>query len=165
MIRFVMVASLLVGCRLSLESDVNAVPQVCEVNTMAPACVEAEAGAHADLAFIEESIFKPGCAFQGCHDGGNSAQGKIDLRTDKSHDHLVNFASGIDPTRKLVVPNDVKSSYLMLMLQDFPPEEATPPGVDPPARAGFMPMSNATLCCQKLAVIERWINAGAPNKN
>jgi hypothetical protein len=160
MIRFVMLASLLVGCRLSLESDVNAVAQVCEVKTV-QACVDADS--HADLAFIEQNIFKPGCAFQGCHDGGNSAQGRIDLREGKSHDHLVNFSSGIDPTRMLVVPNDIKSSYLMLMLQDFPPEEATPPGVDPPARAGFMPMSNQTLCCQKLGAIERWITAGAPS--
>jgi hypothetical protein len=163
MIRFVMLASLLVGCRLSLESDTNAVAQVCEVNTMSPTCTAAETDNHADLDFIEKSIFTPGCSFQGCHDGGNSAQGKIDLREGKSHDHLVNFTSGIDPTRKLVVPNDVKSSYLMLMLQDFPPEDATPPGVEPPARAGYMPMSNATLCCQKLAAIERWINAGAPS--
>lgn len=164
MIRFVMVASLLVGCRLSLESD--AVSQACEVNTMSATCLEAETGQHADLAFIEQSIFAPGCAFPGCHDGGNSPQGKVDLRPGKSHDHLVDFTSGIDPTRKLVVPNDVKSSYLMLMLQDFPPDQATPPGVDPPARAGFMPRgSSTTLCCQKLAAIERWINAGAPSSN
>ena len=75
------------------------------------------------------------------------------------------WASFSDETNgpALLVPNDVKSSYLMLMLQDFPPEDATPPGVEPPPRAGYMPMSNATLCCQKLAAIERWINAGAPS--
>jgi len=162
MIRFVMLASLLAGCRISLES--NAVAQACEVIS-STSCDEAQNGQHADLEFIEQNIFKGACAFPGCHDGGNSPQGKIDLRAGKSHDHLVNFASGIDPSRMLVVPNDVKSSYLMLMLQDFPPEEATPPGEPPPERAGFMPMSNMTLCCQKLAVIERWINAGAPNLN
>jgi hypothetical protein len=160
MIRFVVLAGLLVGCRISLESDPAS--QACEIGDSGP-CTAADN--QQDLAFIEENIFKTNCAFSSCHDGGNSAQGKIDLRTGKSHDHLVNFASAIDPSRMLVVPNDVKSSYLMLMLQDFPPQDATPPGSDPPARAGFMPMSNMTLCCQKLGAIERWINAGAPNVN
>jgi len=160
MIRFVMLATLLAGCRISLESDTTAVVQACEVKTV-QSCMDATS--HSDLAWIQANIFTVQCAFSGCHDGGNSRAGKIDLRDGHAHDHLVGFASGIEPSRSLVVPNDLRSSYLMLMLQDFPPEEATPPGSPPPDRAGFMPMSNDTLCCQKLGALERWITAGAPN--
>jgi hypothetical protein len=164
MIRFVMVASLLVSCRYSFEDESPTPPgeQACTVNTASPTCVAAETGQHADLEFIEKNVFMPGCAFTSCHNGGSTAAGKVDLRPGKSHAHLVNFASAIDPTRKLVVPNDVNASYLMLMLRDFPPEAASPPGEEPPSRAGYMPMGNATLCCQKLDAIERWIMAGAP---
>ncbi|MBC7978717.1 MAG: hypothetical protein H7138_27340 [Myxococcales bacterium] len=153
------------SCRYSLDKDDpggDDGEQACAINTNSATCVEAEAGQHADLEFIEKSIFMPGCAFTSCHNGGNTAAGKIDLRPGQSHAHLVNFTSAIDPTRKLVVPNDVNASYLMLMLRDFPPQEASPPGQDPPERAGYMPMGNATLCCQKLDAIERWILAGAP---
>jgi hypothetical protein len=69
----------------------------------------------------------------------------------------------VDPTRKLVVPNDVKSSYLMLMVRDVPPAMATPPGTAPPGSIGYMPQGSTTLCCQKLDALERWIMAGAPN--
>jgi hypothetical protein len=166
MIRLVMLASLLVGCRIALENDTtgddDTQGRVCAIS-MSPACVEAANGNHADLAFLEENVFKPGCAFSECHDGRTGAQGKIDLRSGQSHAHLVDFASAIDPTRKLVVPNDVHASYLMLMLRDFPPGEATPPGQAPPDRAGYMPMSSAPLCCQKMDAIERWILAGAPS--
>ena len=82
-----------------------------------------------------------------------------------SHSHLVNFTSILDPTRKLVVPNDVEQSFLMLMLGFVPPEMADPPGTAPPASVGFMPQSSGgqLSCCQKLEALERWINAGAPN--
>jgi hypothetical protein len=159
MIRFVMVASLLVGCRYSLETD-EASQQVCVANLNSPTCVAADDDF--SLAFIEQSIFVPGCAFTACHSGSSTAAGRTDLRPGKSHASLVNVASAIEPTRNLVVPNDVNSSYLMLMLRAFPPEEATPPGEAPPERAGFMPKGNMTLCCQKIDAIERWIMAGAP---
>jgi hypothetical protein len=55
---------------------------------------------------------------------------------------------------------DVKSSYLMLMLHDFDPTTATPPGREP--GIGYMPLGFGSLCCQKLDAVERWITAGAP---
>ncbi|HEX3760317.1 MAG TPA: hypothetical protein VHW23_16485 [Kofleriaceae bacterium] len=121
-----------------------------------------DATTHADLGFIEQKIFALSCNFSGCHDSPNDS-GKLDLHAGGSHDHLVGVTSMIDATRKLVVPNDVQASYLMLMLRDVAPAMANPPGNSPPGSVGFMPQAAPTLCCQKLDAIERWINAGAPN--
>ncbi|HEU4730256.1 MAG TPA: hypothetical protein VFT22_20305 [Kofleriaceae bacterium] len=158
MLRLVLVAILLAGCRISLEDGSSG--QVCQVGT-SPACQDAVN--HSDLAWIEENVFKPSCIFSGCHNGDNNLQGKIDLRGGQSHAHLVNVASVIDTTRKLVVPNDVQASYLMLMLQDLPPAMANPPASPPPGSVGFMPQGGGPLCCQKLDALERWIMAGAPS--
>jgi hypothetical protein len=118
---------------------------------------------HADVPWIEQNIFMTACNFSGCHNGDNTAQGKVDLRATKSYAHLVNYASVVDPGRTLVVPNDVEASYLMLMLRDVPPAMASPPGKAPPGSVGFMPKdAGTTLCCQKLDTLERWITAGAP---
>jgi hypothetical protein len=114
---------------------------------------------HSDLAWIETNIFESSCNFSGCHDSATDL-GKLDLRVGMSRANLVGVSSIADPTRKLVVPNDVHASYLMLSLHDFPPEMATPPGVTP--GAGYMPQGAPILCCQKLQAIERWIMAGAP---
>lgn len=160
MLRLVALAGVLAACRISLESDE---PRACVVDMKAPSCVEA--ANHSDLAWIEQNIFVPNCNLAGggaCH-GGASDAGKLDLRVGMSHDHLVGVSSMIDRTRMLVVPGDVAASYLMLMLSDVPPAMASPPGSRPPSNVGFMPMSNGTLCCQKLDALERWINSGAPN--
>ena len=114
---------------------------------------------HSDLAWIETNIFGVSCTFSGCHDSATDL-GKLDLRVGMSYADLVGVSSIADPTRKLVVQNDIHASYLMLSLHDFPPEMATPPGVAP--AVGYMPQGFPTLCCQKLEAIERWIMAGAP---
>lgn len=164
MLRLVLVASLLAGCRLSLENtdtgDDNPTARTCMVSTTSPQCIDAVN--HADLPWIEQNVFMGACIFSGCHNGDNTAQGKIDLRATKSYAHLVNYASVLEPTRKLVVPNDIEASYLMLMLRDVPPAMANPPGKAP--SVGFMPQNaGTTLCCQKLDALERWIMAGAPS--
>ncbi|HET7499702.1 MAG TPA: hypothetical protein VFK02_01820 [Kofleriaceae bacterium] len=163
MLRLILVASLLTACRISLENeDTGNVMggQVCKVSTSSQPC--ADAVNHSDLAWIEANVFNV-CVFSGCHNGDNTRQGKIDLRPGQSYAHLVNYASGIDTTRKLVVPSDVAASYLMLMLRDLPPDMASPPANPPPGNVGYMPQGNATLCCQKLDALERWIMAGAPS--
>jgi hypothetical protein len=163
MMRLVLVASLLAGCRISLENtDMggSTTGRTCSVSTTSPACLDAPN--HADLAWIEPNIFAASCNFSGCHNGDNTVQGKVDLRPTKSFAHLVNAASVIEPTRKLVVPDDVEASYLMLMLRDVAPALANPPGTAP--SVGFMPKSTgSSLCCQKLETLERWIMAGAPS--
>jgi hypothetical protein len=167
MIRLVLVASLVAGCRVSLEStsttDGGSNGRACTISTTSPQCLDALN--HSDLPWIEQNVFKGACIFSGCHNGDNTTQGKVDLRSTKSYAHLVNYASVIDTTRKLVVPNDVAASYLMLMVRDVPPAMASPPGNPPPGDVGFMPKTTgtATLCCQKLDALERWIMAGAPS--
>src|SRR4051812_38851083 len=170
MLRLVAIASLasclLWGCRISLEDNVALTAdggsngRACTVSTTSQPCLDATM--HSDLAFIEQKIFAPSCNFSGCHDSASDA-GRLDLRPGMSHDRLVDMASKIDTARKLVVPNDVAASYLMLMLRDVAPAMASPPGNSPPGSVGFMPQAGPTLCCQKLDAIERWINAGAPN--
>jgi len=170
MLRLVLVASLLAGCHTSppLAADAPpppvdasllpdaAVVRACTDSTVAP-CMAATT--HSDLAWIETNIFESSCTFSGCHSSATDL-GKFDLRVGVSYANLVGVSSIADPTRKLVVPNDVHASYLMLSLQDFPPEMATPPGVVPVV--GYMPQGAPILCCQKLEAIERWIMAGAP---
>jgi len=159
MIRLVIVASLLVGCRISLENNDtpdSGAGRQCTVSTSQP-CMDAVT--HSDLAWIESKIFVASCDFSGCHSSATDL-GKLDLGAGKSHASLVGASSLLDPTRKLVVPNDLNASFLLLMLQDVKPEMATPPGTAP--ANGFMPKGSATLCCQKLDAVERWIMAGAP---
>jgi hypothetical protein len=157
MMRLALAATLLAGCRLSLEND--AVARTCSDGTV-QACTDA-VNAPATLAWIETNIFMMSCNFSGCHSGAAGNESPLDLSPGKSGAHLVNATSIEDQSRKLVVPNDVEASYLMLMLQDVAPADASPPaaGLPPP---GSMPQSSAPLCCQKLEAIERWINAGAP---
>lgn len=78
---------------------------------------------------------------------------------------LVGADSMIATGRKLVVAGAPKQSYLMMMLQLFPPSEMEPPPVAaPPGDIGFMSQgtNGAAICCQKLDAIERWVTAGAP---
>lgn len=167
MFRLACVACLLIGCRVSLESERTGDDDdggKCQISN-SEACVQSEADAHADLAWIETKIFAGSCVFSGCHNGDSSPAGRMDLRTGKSHASLVDVTSGIDNTRKLVVPGDPAASYLLLMVRAIAPADASPPAVAPPASIGYMPQSsgNQTLCCQKLDVLERWIAAGAPS--
>ena len=160
MLRLLVIASLVAACRISLEPDE---PRACVVNTTSPLC--ADAVNHSDLKWIETNIFAPNCNLGGggaCH-ASASDSGKLGLQPGMSHDHLVNVTSMVDKTRKLVVPNDVAASYLMLMLSDVAPEMASPPGGAPPRDIGYMPQSSGTLCCQKLDALERWVESGAPN--
>src|SRR5215831_11756670 len=159
MLRLVAIASLLCGCRISLENPDLSTPTtdggnggVCRVSTTSQPCLDATT--HSDLAFIEQKIFAANCTFSSCHDSATDL-GKLDLRAGMSHDSLVGVSSQIDRSRKLVVPNDVAASYLMLMLRDVPPAMASPPGNPPPGDIGFMPapLGTPTLCCQKLGAI------------
>lgn len=158
MIRLLVVASLLIGCRVTLDSEPEP-SGLCEIST-APQCLDAVG--KSDLAWIEANVWAPSCLFSGCH-GAQGNDSNILLTVGQSHAKLVNFTSAVDSQRKLVVPNKVNESMLMLMLGHVAPADAVPPAPAIPG-PGIMPLgSTETLCCQKLEAIERWINAGAQN--
>lgn len=123
-----------------------------------------EATGYQDIATIETKIFALACTFSGCHNGGNTDAGMIDLRPGAAHAHLVDFPSELDTSRKLVVAGNPKASYLMLMIGHVAPEDAEPAGSLPPSNIGLMPQNagGKLLCREKREAIERWIMAGAP---
>ena len=150
----------LTGCRETLESPPEG--GVCEISTT-DACKAADG--QSSLAWIEENIFAKQCAFSGCHNATSSAAGRLDLKNPgKSHAALVDVASAIEPSRKLVVPGAPQESYLLMLLQAYPPAEMEPtPASPPPDDVGFMPQNAPPICCQKLDAVERWIAEGAMN--
>jgi hypothetical protein len=162
MLRLLVLASLLVGCRISLDEEDP--PLIVDRNCVAngPGATCAAAAGKSDYAWIQTNVFDIGCnAGASCH-GAAQPEGGIDLRAGQSYENLVNAKSLLEPSRTLVVPGDVKSSYLMLMLGDYPPETATPAAEAP--QSGYMPKGvPGGLCCQKLDAVERWVMAGALN--
>jgi len=151
------------GCRLSLEKEEQESDGVCKVNTTNAQCLEAPN--HSELSWIEDNIFEKSCHFSGCHNGMATDAGRVNLIDGNSHSSLVGIASEIEPGRTLVVANEPRQSYLLVMLRRFPPEMADPPVGEPDEDVGYMPQDagGAVLCCQKLEAIERWIAAGAQN--
>jgi hypothetical protein len=153
------------GCRIDLDhapASPDAQATTCVMTTSAP-CMDAVT--HSDLTWIQANVFGKQCVFSGCHNGGNTDAGKIDLRPMQSYNHLVNTTSNLDMTRKLVVPGSTKKSYLSVMLGIIHPEMADPPAAPIKESVGLMPQDNggSLLCCQKLEAIDRWITAGALN--
>jgi len=157
MFRLAMLASLVAGC----GDDGSSTPDV-DAGVSA-ACVEATT--YSNLAKVEEKIFKQSCIFSGCHNGGATDAGRLDLRMGASHVELVNIPSEVDPGRMLVVPGDAAKSYLLVMLGEIRPQDADPPTVAPPSEIGLMPQATggALLCPEKRDAVERWIVAGALN--
>ncbi len=161
MVRLLLLASLLVGCRISLEDESG--PDLVERNCMpnGPGATCAAAEGKSELSWIQTNVFDINCGSGSCH-GAALPEGGVDLRPGQSHKNLVNVNSVLESSRKLVVPGDLQASYLMLMLGAYTPDMAEPAGSAPPG--GYMPKGVPTgLCCQKLDAIERWIMAGAPN--
>jgi hypothetical protein len=157
MFRLVLIASLLTGCRIPLEStEESGLFPRCEDNTVSVQCTSAVG--HSDLAWIQQNIFSPNCASTLCHGGVSD----LDLRNGTSYQTLVNKNSLLFPERKLVVPGDLSASYLLFVLGRYASEDANPPDAVLPAE-GYMPANSPALCCQKHEAIERWILAGAPN--
>jgi hypothetical protein len=124
-------------------------------------CLEADT--YQNLANIESKIFKTSCVFSGCHNGGATDAGRMDLREGMAHASIVGVESEIELGRQLVVPGNPAASYFLLMLGEIDPAEADPPTNPPPAAIGLMPQNagGMLLCSQKRQAIVRWIEAGA----
>jgi hypothetical protein len=159
-------ALLAVGCRIDLdhrEDDANTSGRTCKVATTAT-CVEGATMNKSDFTWIKTKIFAANCFGASCH-SGVTASGNLDLIDDPYTTLMGATGAGTmsngDPTKKRVVAGDPAQSYLFFMIHglDGKPHDFT----DPLKTVGFMPMSNATLCCQKIDAIERWIMAGAMN--
>ncbi len=154
------------GCRVSLDGSGNTADAPttgsCTMGT-STACMDAVN--NQSLTWIQANIFDKQCTFSGCHDGGNTKAGMLDMRAGKSYMHLVGAASVLEPTRKLVVASDPTMSYLEVMIGKIAPADAVPPAGPIRSDVGLMPMDNAgqLLCCQKLDAIDRWITMGAMN--
>lgn len=147
------------SCQGAADSNTGA---VCMTSTV-QICMDATM--HSDLTWVQDNIFTKQCIFTGCHNGGTTDAGRVDLRSGMSLTHLVDFPSRLEPSRKLVVAGDVAKSYLMVMLGAIKPSEADPPAPAVNPTIGLMPMDNngALLCCQKIDAIKRWIEMGAMN--
>jgi hypothetical protein len=168
--RVALAVLLIAGCRYDLDHasfDDAAQVRLCKPSTNTQSCLDADA--HSDFTFIHGTIIKPKCVFSGCHDGGTSKAGMLDLRTkDPAYANLVGVASKLDPTRMLVVPGNPHQSFMLVMLGEYKPGEADPPltaipNDDKGNVVGTMPQNATIICCQKLDAIERWITAGALN--
>jgi hypothetical protein len=159
-----LLAPLALGCKIDLdhkEFDANTTGRTCKVST-ATVCKEAES--HSDFTWIKGKIFAANCFGSSCH-SGTVASGKLDLTDDPylalmGSDGMGRMANN-DAAHKLIVPSDPSMSYLFFMIHGL--DDNPGPFSDPPANVGFMPMSNSTLCCQKIDAINRWIMAGAMN--
>ncbi|MDX2091018.1 MAG: hypothetical protein SFX73_24375 [Kofleriaceae bacterium] len=172
MLRRVVLASLLLtACRESLETEPDARQRDAAVDAgPSPSCLEAQT--HADLAFIEDKIFKPACVFSSCHDGTGTGAGEMNLKEFMSHAELVDVDAQTDSMAtpsgdyKLVVPNQPRQSYLMFMIRHYQGDEMMPPAGQPHGDVGFMPQDDSgelpPLCVEKREAIVRWIEAGAP---
>jgi hypothetical protein len=163
--RAVLLAALLVsGCRYDLDHadvDANTSGRTCKVSTAA-VCIEADT--HSDFTWIKGKIFAANCFGSSCH-SGSTASGMLDL-TDDPYTSLMGAAgtgtdSNLQPGKKRVVAGDPANSYLFFIVHGLDANKGT--FEEPPSNVGYMPMSNSTLCCQKLDAIERWITAGALN--
>lgn len=176
--RLALVALLLGGCRINLESTVDdmKVPDggmgcvkgtsgVCQcVMGTSSTCVAA-VGKNT-FSWINDNILNNNCLGSSCHQAGSSSNAKKNPYGDAatSYPSLVNFASNVKPGTVLVVPGQPKQSYALVMLNKLPAEDFLPSATTYPASdIGLMPQSNLTLCCQKLDAIEAWITAGALN--
>lgn len=160
------------ACRLSLEDGSEISPVDSSVDApLSASCMEALS--HSDLAFIETKIFAQSCIFSGCHNGADTAAGRLDLRAKGtgtpavppgSHAKLVGIDSVQAPTYKYVVPGEPNKSYLLMMIQHIPPAMMSPPAAAPDPQIGYMPQNagGRPICAEKRDAIQRWIMAGAP---
>jgi len=123
-----------------------------EEDTSSPSCIEA--ADHSDLAWIQDNIFTPSCAFSSCHSGAAAQAGHLNLQAGAAHGQLVDMpttSAGSGWMR--VVPGESDKSYLLVAIGQV---------TGPSPKGGTMPLSSAPLCDAKKEAIERWVAAGAP---
>ena len=106
------------------------------------------------LSFIQQDIFRLGCAVSGCHDGrANPAAGLSLASTAESYAGMVNVVSTQLSGVKLVVPADPEESYLISKL------EGTHIALG--GSGDRMPQYSAQLSPGEIQRIKDWIADGA----
>jgi mono/diheme cytochrome c family protein len=124
---------------MAMNSRLRLLPLLCFAFATAwPAARNGAAAAEADITFEQHvrPIFKVYCL--DCHGGGDKLKGKLDLR-------LRRFAVHGGKNGPALVPGEPAKSRLLERI-----------------KAGEMPPSEKKVPAEQIAVIERWIAAGAP---
>jgi hypothetical protein len=131
-------------------------------------CVEAEERS-TNWNYLHAAIIEPSCATIGCHSAATKAAGptflSVDLSTpDVAYETLTGVACGSGDTPGVLaveVASDVGTDYaLMLLLEGRPfPDRDEFPGAEVELRQ--MP-PDAPMVPANLALIRRWLEAGAP---
>jgi len=96
---------------------------------------------------LAEDIFSKSCAFSACHSSAASAAAGLQLHDEASLLAMIDKSSAQDPDKKLVIPGDPSSSYLIHKMRGenmAPYTESMPPG--------------STLCESKIELVETWIS-------
>jgi hypothetical protein len=91
------------------------------------------------------------CAQVGCHGGANPQLGQ-NLAAASAYASIVNVPSVEKPSLRRVKPGDAANSYLYQKITGAPGISGSP-----------MPLSGGPLTAGDIALIQQWINAGAPN--
>ena len=97
---------------------------------------------------LAEDVFSKSCAFSSCHSEAASASAGLSLHNEEALLEMIDKASIQDPNKKLIVPGDPASSYLIDKMR----------GSNLVSGTDSMP-PNATLCESKLELVEAWIES------
>ena len=100
---------------------------------------------------VQAAVFAPHCAISGCH-VGSGAPFHLDLSSaSASAASIIGVASSEMPSLARVEPFDASQSYLYRKIT-----------ADPTILGDPMPASGGPLSASQIALIQDWIDAGAP---
>ena len=100
---------------------------------------------------VQAQVFTPRCAISGCH-VGSGAPFHLDLSSAaNSEANAIGVASSEMPSLKRIEPGDASMSYLYRKIT-----------ADPTILGDPMPASGGPLSASQIALIQEWIDAGAP---
>jgi len=100
---------------------------------------------------VQAQVFTPRCALSGCHVGSSAPFG-LDLSSaSASEASTIGVPSSEMPSLKRVEPFDATQSYLYRKIT-----------ADPTILGDAMPPSGGPLNASQIALIQQWIDAGAP---
>jgi len=107
-------------------------------------------GGGVTLLDVQSQVLTPRCALSGCHVGTGAPFGLDMSSVSASKSHLVNVASGENPSMMRVLPGDSASSYMYWKITANPAI-----GGDP------MPLAGGPLSQSQIDLIASWIDGGA----